>query len=86
MITIHSKLVVTDHDAITGYMGLEFDPEGVETVTDATVAAKGDNILDINVGDVVVYPRSRGVRFTIDGVFYNVIDYGSVLIVKKQQQ
>lgn len=79
-----NKLVVENHEIETTLGDFMIDPDGRDTTIEATVIAKGNNITDVEVGDVITYPKSRGIAAMIGDQEIRVVDYQSMLYYQTQ--
>lgn len=83
---ILNKVLICDKEVVTGIDNIMFNPDGIDSVIEAEVIEVGTNITDISAGDTIIYPKSRGVRAVIDGTNYNVIEYQTILLIKKEKK
>lgn len=75
----YGQIAVIDREYETDLAGITVSENGVDTTVKADVIAVGADIEDIIVGDVVTYPRSRGVSCFHEEQEIKVIQYLSVL-------
>jgi co-chaperonin GroES (HSP10) len=82
----YGKILVEQHFVETTIGKFELDPEGKDDSIKGTVVAVGEDIKDIEIGDIVVYPRSRAIRvFNEEGELY-VVQYLSLHYILPQKQ
>jgi len=78
----YNKFVVVNEEIETDVGSFMVDPEGRDETIDAKVIAAGSNIADVKVGDIIVYPKSRGVKAYIKDLEIRVVSYESMLYFK----
>lgn len=81
-----NKFVAINNEVETSIEGFMMNPEGRDLTIEAKVIAAGSNISDVKVGDIIIYPSSRGIKAFYEGQELVMVDYQSMLFFKTQEK
>jgi len=80
-----NKFVVVNKEVETSLGDFMIDPDGRDVTIEAEVIAAGNNISDVKIGDIIIYPKSRGIKSFYEGKEVTTVDYGSMNYFKTQE-